>query len=176
MRRLHAWPLAVAALAGLSAASAANSPKAPPNLSPKERGQATQMMREMTARPQALPPNPRPLYSGLEAARGEVLVVTYQMPQELADALVKAARGGARVTVLADARTVRSMLALKRVGIALYRSGVPVNQGILVYGPVVLTGRLVNRVEQSSSAFRSVTTAEAIRTTWPTLMKLSLRL
>ncbi|GAA5512274.1 hypothetical protein Dcar01_00988 [Deinococcus carri] len=176
MKRLHACLLAVAALAGLSAASAASSPKAPPNLSPRERGQATQMMWEMTARPQALPLNPRSLYRSLGAARGEVLVVTYQMPQDLADALVKAARAGARVTVLADARTARSMLALKSVGIALYRSSVPVNQGILVYGPVVLTGHLVNQVEQSSSAFSSVTTAEAIRTTWPTLMKLSLRL
>ncbi|MBB5234192.1 hypothetical protein [Deinococcus budaensis] len=177
MRRLHAWLLTVTALAGLSAASAATAPsQTPPKLSSKERAQATQMMRELTARPQALLLNPGVLYGDLGADRGEVLVVTYQMPQDLADALVKAARAGARVTVLTDARTARSMVALKSVGIALYRSSIPVNQGILVYGSVVLTGRLVNKTEQGSSAFRSVTTADSIRATWPTLVKLSTRL
>lgn len=177
MRRRHAWLLTVTALAGLSAASAVTvSAQTPPKLSSKERAQATQMMREMTARPQTLPLNRETLYGDLGAARGEVLVVTYQMPQELADALVKAARGGARVMVLTDARTARSMMALKSVGIALYRSSIPVNQGILVYDSVVLTGRLVNKAEQDSSAFRSVTTADSIRTTWPTLVKLSTRL
>ena len=177
MRRLLAWLLAGTALAGLSAASAATGPvQTPPNLSSKDRAQATQLMREMTARPQTLPLNRGALYGDLGAARGEVLVVTYQMPQELADALVKATRGGARVTVLTDARTARSMVALKSVGVALYRSSIPVNQGILVYDSVVLTGRLVNKAEQGSSAFRSVTTADSIRTTWPTLVKLSTRL
>lgn len=177
MRRLLAWLLACTALVGLSAASAAAGPsQAPPRLSTKERAQATQMMWELTARPQALPLNPGVLYGDLGAARGEILVVTYQMPQDLADALVKAARGGARVTVLTDPRTVRSMLALKGVGIALYQSSVLVTQGILVYDSVVLTGRLVNKVEQSASAFRSPTTADSIRATWPTLVKLSTRI
>lgn len=177
MRRLPAWLLAGTALVGLSAANAATGPaQTPPNLSSKDRAQATQMMREMTARPQVLPPDRGALYRDLGAARGEVLVMTYQMPQDLADALVKAARGGARVTVLSDARTANSMAALKSVGIALYRSSIPVNQGILVYDSVVLTGRLVNKAEQGSSAFRSVTTADSIRATWPTLVKLSTRL
>ncbi|MBZ9752191.1 hypothetical protein GO986_12335 [Deinococcus sp. HMF7620] len=171
------FPLGVLLVASMWAAvaGAQTSTNARP-LTSAERAAATQLSKQYNAPPQKLAVQAPQLYASLSRVQGEVLVITYQMPQALADALVKAARGGARVTVLTDQRGAPLLLPLKKAGIALYKTASPVDQGVVVYGSTVLTGTLVNKVERQSAAYTSATTAETFRATWPTLLKISVKL
>lgn len=172
---MRALTLTVILSAGVSWAAPAPATPNPP-LTTAQRTQAAQLAARMNQLPQPLSNSAQQLYDGVARARGEILVVTGGLPQGLAQALVTAAKGGAKITVLADSKVASGLLPLKRSGVALYRSTVPVRQGMLVHNDVTLTGRLVNTVERTQGAYRSVSMVTTIRTSWRDLIKLGVRL
>ena len=176
--RRATWLCAVTLLAVAQAATLPRkqAQQAYNELSGQDRERLQQTFRQMTAAPRIITPEARTLWGELAISRGDIYVMTQVMPQPLADALIKAARGGAKVTVLSSAPFIHTLRPLKAAGVALYESAFPVEQGLLVYNSTVVTGELVNAREEVSTAFESLSAIMSLRQGWPHLLNTSRRM